>query len=304
MRHNGRMLRFHLPFARCVAALSFALGAVSPTWAWNACGHRVIATLAWEWMSPPARAEAALLLSHHPDNARWLSRAGASDDEVAATAFTEASTWADDIRDDPRYLEDTEATPDSDFDWARHRQWHYVDDAESTRAGELDLQLERLSARLSNTANPAPVRSHALVWLIHLVGDAHQPLHVGRHADQGGNKFSIEEPDHPRYPGGNLHRWWDDLPCAPWLRGERLQPHIERLEPTARQTPQASPEIWLAESRDLVRSAVYPESALITPDFRARAQVIADRRLAAAGERLGRWLNTLLVGVSRETASK
>jgi len=291
----------------------FALAAPA-AFAWNAAGHRLVALIAWQQMTPAARTVATDLLAAHPDHGRWQARSG--DADAGRHAFLEAATWPDDIRGDSRFYDETREAPTPPLpgftDLRRHRDWHYVDDMEKgeARRGELDRQLVRLAALLGNPRALANERAYALPWLLHLVADAHQPLHVGRHQDEGGNLFEIEEPAHPRLPHSNLHRWWDDLPGPPWLRGERLRRAADRLLRESSPPAQGNVALWLSESRRLSHDFAYPPTALITPEFRRAATAVAEQRLVEAGWRLGRWLNVLLDNtvntpkVSRETASQ
>lgn len=295
-----RLLRFAL------AAL--ALIATLPAQAWNAAGHRLVAAIAWRQMSPAAQDAAAQLLARHPDFPRWTTHAS---DDPGYQAFLEASTWPDDIRNDPRFFDADTDTPTPPLpgltDTARHKDWHYVDVLpDGRRRGELDRQIPQLANRLGNRHAPVADRVHALPWLIHLVADAHQPLHVGVHDDEGGNQVSIENPLNPRFSHTNLHTWWDDLPGPPWLRGKRLEKVVDALL--------AGPDVpaggkmadWLEESRSLARQEAYPspggdDPATITVAFRDQSRALANRRLVAAGLRLGRLLEGALAGVSRGT---
>lgn len=277
--------------------------------AWNGAGHRIVAAIAWEKMSDAARAEATGLLAAHPDYARWTTSQPEAD--LARQAFLEASTWPDDIRNDPRFYDEqrdqTIAAPPGFSDNQRHRNWHYVDFSEEGHRqgdGELDAQLIRLSGKLRQSRLPLSKRAYALPWLIHLVGDIHQPLHVGRKSDEGGNLHPIEDPEHPRLPVSNLHRWWDDLPGPPWLRGRFLEQSVARLLGSHPPPEQGDPLFWREESRHLTATQVYPPVSGLTPDYRTAARRLAEQRLVAAGWRLGRWLNLLLNPVSRETASQ
>ena len=192
-----------------------------------------------------------------------LNKARTSD---PAGIFAEASTWPDDIRNDPRFHDEVrdDATPPLPGfpDSARHKNWHYVDLNELGQAkkGEVDRQIERLGRLLHPMArghaegsDKAPSQkdgqqswrvaadshgarstrkndeiSYALPWLMHLVADIHQPLHVGHAADDGGNTIEIENPFNKRLPFSSLHTYWDDLPGPPWLRGQRLEKHVQR----------------------------------------------------------------------------
>lgn len=294
------------PMPHFIFALILALAA-APAQAWNAAGHRLVAVIAWQQLDDRQQQLAAQLLAAHPDHPRWQQRAKSA---AARTLFAEAATWPDDIRADPRFHDD-DAPPTPAIaglpDTARHRHWHYVDLDETgqVRDGELDRQLERLSQLLRSTAKNDEI-AWALPWLLHLVADVHQPLHVGRHGDAGGNQVEIENPFNRRLPFTSLHAYWDDLPGPPWLRGRRLDENATRLTELHPQPVQGTPATWLAESHRLLAGA-YPETAgsllpIVSEEFQQKAQQTAERRLVDAGYRLGRLLNDLLaLRVSRET---
>lgn len=292
---------------RIALAACLLLGAVQAQ-AWNAAGHRLVAAIAWRQMSPAARDAAAQLLARHPDYPRWIARAG---DDPAYTAFLEAATWPDDIRSDRRFFDADSEPPTPPLpglaDTARHKDWHYVDVLpDGSRRGELDRQLVRLAGILRHRHASQAERTYALPWLIHLVADAHQPLHVGVHDDEGGNQVSIENPLNPRFSHTNLHTWWDDLPGPPWLRGKRLETVADALL-VGPEVPAHGPTAeWLEESRALARQRAYPpadgnDPPVITSAFRDQCRALANQRLVAAGRRLGRLLEDALAGVSRET---
>jgi hypothetical protein len=262
--------------------------------AWNAAGHRQIAALAWENMNETARRRASALLRQHPDYPRWQKRQQEKD--VDYGVFLEASTWADEIRHDARFHSPNEARtpPLPGFpDMLRHSDWHYQDEG----GGKLLPRLSSLAKDLLHGDTDRQV--YALPWLMHLVGDLHQPLHTGGRHDRGGNQMSVKNPFNPRQPLHSLHRYWDDLPGPSWLRG----PHLEKTLPPLRALPQPAgmpgdTARWLAESRALLARQVYPAPTSgvpeITPHFHREAQKIAQRRIAAAGRRLGQWLNWIL----------
>lgn len=282
-------------------ALSFCL--LAPlAHAWNAAGHRLTAMIAWQQMSPTSREQISAILAHHPDYARWLEKAKTPD---GAAIFCEAATWPDDIRNDPRYQD--EVSDSGQRDSSRHKDWHYVDLAPdgSVSSGQLERQIELLSRLLRSTANKAQI-SYALPWLIHLVADIHQPLHVGRHGDEGGNRVEIENPFNKRLPFSSLHTYWDDLPGPPWLRGKRLEQKTAALMDRYATPVQARVRVWRDESHRLLAYA-YPKAEgsllpVITEEFNQQSREIAERRIVEAGYRLGRLLEEILgTGVSRGT---
>lgn len=309
MRLNQR----HIAYGWRAALLAASLGAaVSPALAWNGAGHRLVAAVAWRQMDEGTRTTVGRILAAHPDQAAWLARNRQA--EPAYAAFLEASTWADDIRRDARFHDDDDtATPAiAGFpDMARHRYWHYVDQplfaAPVTRPGngELDLRLARLGEMLAKAGKDESARAYALAWLIHLVGDAHQPLHtVSRYdgegrGDDGGNALWVDSPFHPRRREMTLHAYWDDLPGPPWLRGSRLEAAADRLMPLGGQpgTP-GSVRQWLTEGRKLSETVVYAdldgEVPTLDARYHERAQRTARECVALAGKRLALLLEELL----------
>lgn len=300
-------------------ALLLAWSSLStPALAWNAAGHRLSASIAWEHLSPPARQQVAALLESHPDHGRWQGKSKHyAEAEPDFVAFVEASTWADDIRRDPRFEdgEQTTATLTGYPDASRHRDWHYENLPLETRhgqrhlptQGQLSSRIQLLTRQLGDPRRRPEERAYALVWLIHLVGDIHQPLHVVSHLDAagrpdgGGNDQPVSDPLNPRRSYTNLHAYWDDLPGPSWLRGKRLQEAALRLQEDtpAHRVRQGAPLAWREESRSLARSDVYPETegeAIPTLDavYQEKAQGIARRRIAEAGYRLARLLNKSL----------
>ena len=276
--------------------------------AWNAAGHRLVAAIAWQQLSPASQKFVADSLAAHPDHDRWVTKARTGD---AADIFAEASTWPDDIRNDPRFHDagrDDATPPLPGFaDSARHKNWHYVDlDLRGrTKKGEVDRQIERLGRLLRSTSEKDDI-SYALPWLLHLVADIHQPLHVGHADDDGGNTVEIENPFNTRLSFVSLHTYWDDLPGPPWLRGQRLEKRVQRLLAEHPAPLRGNVALWRDESHRLL-PATYPDAfgsllPIVSETFNRQAHAIADRRIVDAGYRLG-WLLETSIGarVSRET---
>ena len=279
-----------------------------PALAWNAAGHRLVAVIAWQQLSPPAQEAIAASLARHPDHPRWLDKARSAS---PAALFAEAATWPDNIRNDPRFYDDPRDSPTPPLpglpDTARHKRWHYIDlDSNGrVREGELDSRIEHL-IRLLNTSRQPEKITYALPWLLHLVGDIHQPLHVGRHGDEGGNAVEIENPFNKRLPFSSLHLYWDDLPGPPWLRGKRLEDNARRLLERYPAPEQGNVALWREESHRLLDTA-YPSEAgsllpMVSEAFHHTSRDTANRRIVEAGYRLGRLLDRIFAHtVSRGT---
>lgn len=276
--------------------------------AWNGAGHRLVAAVAWERMKPAARAEASRLIHLHPEYARWLKRAGEADAE--RRTFIEAATWPDEIRKDKRFYSGGKDEPTPTLpgypDMERRGNWHYVSipldgDADAMPlSGQIDRRLPELEQALSSGDEGA--RVYALPWLIHLLGDVHQPLHTAarRKADGSWDKLGsgqeVNNPDNTRKPLTTLHVFWDDLPGPSWLRGDKLDAAAEALmalHPRANQS--LSSQRWIRESWLLAHDHGYPPGngpvLEIDDAFLRDSREIADRRIVQAGYRLAGLLN-------------
>jgi hypothetical protein len=315
---NVRLMRNFPGLVGALWALLLALLLWAPaTFAWNGAGHRLGAAIAWQALDAPTRDRVVGLLRQHPDYARWRDRSPGGERERDRDAFIEASTWADDIRDDPRFADEAAAGTAplaAGFpDLLRHRDWHYVNRplnlpaAVAATGGELDRQLERLARIVGDARREGSERAWALVWLIHLVGDAHQPLHVGSRfdakgeGDRGGNSLRVATPFALRRPATNLHAYWDELPGPPWLRAESLAHAAATLMLAYPRPPADSPiATWLDESFASARDDAYPrdssasDAVEIGADFHARSREIAERRVVWSGYRLAEVLQRLL----------
>ena len=254
-----------------------------PALAWNSAGHRIIAAIAYDRLTPEARVRADALLRQHPDYASFSQGA-----RTARAAFINSSVWADQIRSDPR------VTPAE-----RHADWHYINipftqdetPLEPPATPNVVTEIDRLSRNID---------AYALPWLIHLVGDIHNPLHtVARfsrdlpHGDRGGNEVYVQ-------PGRNLHAVWDGLAGADRISA----PEVDRLaRDVARRTSpdlRKGPPDWASEGVDLAKTRVYAIGASsgtekrpvsLSEEYQQRSKVLGMNRLSDAGQRLAELLN-------------
>jgi hypothetical protein len=227
--------------------------------------------------------------------------------EVAALggeSLADLGVWADTIR--------------SETEWRHSAPWHYmnVDDPPTGGAaaalaaihafrhppeGDVLEAIERFRGDLANRALSRRARADALRFLVHFVVDVHQPLHVGRAADRGGNEIDV------RYGAQtvNLHRFWDTDVIA--LRGLSAERYASRLRPLVAAVPASrsseAADVWAAESLAL-RPTVYafrpqPERAsaqapaVLSDQYLAAARVTTEQRLVLAAARLAATLNGL-----------
>ena len=275
--------RLDRPRLWAAAALVFALLA-QPGHAWDATGHRIVAQIAWDQLPAPVRAEARALV------------------EIFDLEFVDASVWLDEVRGAGVGL----------FD-----RWHYINQptedstGRAPRAHADNLLWAIAESRDALAADEAPkaARALALITLLHVVGDIHQPLHVvsrydTQHprGDRGGNSVSL--PD----PWTNLHRLWDrmgGLVQDPNESRSRVGPKAIRRwaatlvadHPPSTRARSLDPDAWAQESRDFANRVVYPGvQAGRAPDaaYLERARDLAAQRLAIAGYRLAAVIETAL----------
>lgn len=298
--------------------LSASLGWLlcAPVLAWNDFGHMTVAAVAWQHLRPAARHEVSKLLRMNPDYSRWIDAVVPQARDV--TAFMRAATWADAIKHEPGYLDDGErpegaaANLNAGYgDPREHRYWHYVDvpfSLDGTPVPEVAVpnaatRIEDFRKVLADPRAPAQLKSYDLAWLLHLVGDIHQPLHaVSRfsHAlpmgDLGGNRVHLCEPPCRQ----QLHYFWDQA-LGRGRPQDALTLALQLPVPAPRRVTDTRVEDWVAEGGELARRVVYaspigPGSGpySLTDAYRDQARRIARARVALAGRRLAVLLNAAL----------
>ena len=282
-----------------VASWAFALFLSTPVFAWGPEGHRVVGDIAEHYLNARARVQIVELLKN--DRLADGSPSG-------RRTLGEIASWADEIKD---------------FDWGRRRaSWHYDDVplcadpeyAKYCRAGRCaSAQLERQIEVLADPHARARARNEALKWVVHLMGDIHQPLHASNHADRGGNTVQVSflgQRDNPPYGTLNLHAVWDVQMAAKLIAdrgGERAFVSAPIAESDRRAWEQGSVEIWIGESHVLARDRVYatlPVAAAcgdkitgvvaLGETYYASAAPVIDIQLRKAGVRLAYVLNQAL----------
>lgn len=271
----------HRSASRVALTICTALAALLPAaaHAWGGYGHRLIARLAETELTPQARAEVARLLGAAEDRRRDQRMLG------------DVADWADDLRDNHPELGRTTT------------RWHYINLGEdrcryapgkhcpngNCVIGAIQTQRDILADR----AQPAAARARALKFLVHFVGDAHQPLHAGYGRDKGGNTIQIQFDG----KGSNLHTLWDREIVASAKLGEDLYlQHLLKMPlPKAASMDIGKPVAWTeASCRIVLRDGFYPPRAKIEPAYFTQWRPTVDAQLRIAGHRLAAMLNDTL----------
>jgi len=307
-----------------LVALSVVFMLTAPASAWNNHGHMLVAYLAYQQLHPQQQAKADALVRLNPLIARWRQQVAALPaSQRSAAIFALASTWPDIIKTDATHHDDgldggdrpplgPGATRNTGYsDLARHKYWHFVDtpftaDGSALPALPVPNVVDRISAfraTLASTGAAAAqdsVKSYDLVWLLHLVGDLHQPLHAATrvstsqpNGDHGGNSVMLCSGCKDR-----LHGFWDgvlgndDTPVG--IVSVAKSMHVA----TGAQAADLNPRRWADESLGLAKSDIYHSpigagGGPFTVDnvYRQNAQKIAIARVTLAAARLAAVLN-------------
>lgn len=224
----------------------------APLLAWGGFGHRLTARIAQAQLSPAARREIRALLRAAP---------ALNTPSCALASLEDAAVWPDCVRglDNNRF--------------AFSAPWHYQNisvceafdiTARCWNGDCVTAQIPRQQALLADRSRPASERLQALAFLVHLVGDLHQPLHIGDKADLGGNRvraaYGFKTGDRL-----NLHGIWDGelaeraLTEPPAIAPARITPAQRRAWAAGPADTAGKVAIWAREAWDVSRSIAYPE---------------------------------------------
>lgn len=266
-----------LPRVRHAASLlSLALlAAPLPAMAWGAQGHQITGLIAQEHLGKEAAEQIHQFMG--------------------SETLAQASTWPDEMRSAP-----------SDF-W-RHRagHWHYVtvqgDDYQPTdapRDGDGMTALAAYTTLLRDPKRDKEEKRIALRFIVHIIGDLHQPLHAGMggdHNDHGGNDVPVVFLGHSM----PLHGVWDYGLIE--HRGLSAPAYAATLSTAITPAQVAAwsaspPAQWVHESIAL-RKTIYPATRKLSDDYARQHQGEADERLEQAGIRIAAWLNSIFPATS------
>ena len=254
------------------AAAALVAAAPAPALAWGKAGHRVVAAIADQQLSGLARAHVKEI--------------------IGVESLDEAANWPDEMRSDPAPFWRKTATP-----------WHYVtlDGITYDHAppeGDALEALLKFRATLQDPAASLADKQLALRFVVHLVGDLHQPLHVGKCCDRGGNEVKVTWFGKPT----NLHAVWDSaLVDDEQLSFTELAAKLERH--TSNDDVIAwwdiNPRDWISESAQL-RETLYPAPSNdpkklpeLSYAYVYRFTPVMEQRLKQAGVRLAAYLNDI-----------
>ena len=273
---------------------------------WGAGGHMMTAQIAFKRLNPAAKAKAIELLAIRIDPASVSAK---------SKDFVNASHWPDDLR------------PFPEFD--SFKALHFIDKPFSTDgtplpAPEPDNIVKALedNVNILKTSTDKNAQAQALRFIIHFVGDIHQPLHCATRVDsahpdgdRGGNLVSIKVPDkNGKLKTTNLHSYWDGgIGSFPPTGANFRPPPLSQIPAAAALAtagnPDTDPELklddpfnfngWAEESFELAKDVAYngiKNGAKPTAAYNRKALKTARKRIAWGGYRLAALLNSIWPG--------
>jgi len=270
--------------------------------AWHARGHMIVAAIAYQELTEEQQQSVSEILTQHPEYERqWKTDYQNLNEniEVGLFLFMRAGIWSDDISSNKH--------PDHQYNAAK---WHYMNyELKFPYDGELIVSdqenvLDAIDLNLKKFKDPDTAmdqKAIGLCWLIHLVGDIHQPLHSTSlfserfpDGDRGGNLYWIK-------PKGavKLHFYWDGL----MGRSTRMRnvineaTLIKKAYKKDNLATKLNPVFWSQESFKLAREKVYLDGELqgsiekenappVPENYGKESKKVGEQQVALAGYRL------------------
>lgn len=304
--------------ALCILAQLFAIPSAL---AWNDFGHMSVAFVAYKHLTPKTKARVNALLKLNPYYETWISQipqSGTQDDKDAEI-FMLAATWPDLIKKDPAYTSDgssdgnrpegPEAKQNLGYkDHLMHKYWHFYDlpfsvgKTKTPKIPSPNAQTEIAVCRKTLASKASDeLKSYDLSWLLHIVGDVHQPMHCATRVshdapfgDNGGNDVMV---NYNGLTNMRLHGFWD---------GSLGTGTVESAMKFADALPAANvskasdrnAKDWMKESFDLAQTRVYISPIRpgngpfdLNSQYQQNAFALSKERVALGGERLANILN-------------
>ena len=284
--------------------LSLLVGTSQQALSWGDDGHKAIALIAQQCLTPEVKRKVTAMLS-------------ADTDPLTKHDVASEATWADKYRDQNNRKDHYEQT----------QNWHFTDiDIDNPDINEACFGRERLPAGMLASNGPAKAcaldkidqfqvelaavdtdaeeRLFALKFILHFVGDLHQPLHSSNHHDHGGNDVKVVVDGFPHNSNDELHGYWDvqfvdAIVTPPTALAKTL---LAQITPAAaRAWADGSPEDWAMEAFNISRRDAYGSPPLskdrvqhLDASYAAAAKLDASVQLSRAGIRLASLLNKSL----------
>lgn len=259
-----KLTSIYLRMKRILLITSFTLYSVFAG-AWGATGHRVTGKIAERYLNKNAKKNLERILH--------------------GQSLAIASTWMDEIRSDSTY--------DYTADW----HWVTIQDSQTYAQsiknpnGDVVATIERLIADLKSRKLTGKAETEAVKMLIHLIGDIHQPLHVGGGNDRGGNDVKVAWFRND----SNLHRVWDsDMIDDTKLSYTEFAESLDKPdEATVARWQKNSLNDWIKESMSFRQQVYRYGNGKLGYEYAYRNMPLVREQLLKAGVRIAAVLNDI-----------
>ena len=244
-----------------------------PAFGWGPEGHSLVAKIAWEQLTPAARERVKAILA-------------------PGQTLASVASWADEVR-----RSRAETGP-----------WHYIDIPIDKRRLDMardcpknDCVIPKIAdfrKALKDPSVSADQRREALMFLVHFIGDMHQPLHCSDNHDRGGNDVRVQFLDRRT----NLHSLWDGVLVGRLGTEDQLLPGLSLEAARRKKWRKGSVENWAEQSHKAAVKTVYgnlpaPGSdgvVTLGTEYEHMADALIRTQIEKAGLRLARVLNSAL----------
>ncbi len=236
---------------------------------WAMTGHRVIGEVAQKHLKPHTSI--------------------AIKKDLGTQSLASISNWPDFIKSDVKKS-------------LKYRSWHYInipkgksfDPKTRNPKGDILTALEHFTTVLKNKKSDKKARWEALSFIVHLVGDLHQPLHTGYKTDRGGNSVALKWFGNPT----NLHRIWDEnlisLQKLSYTEYAKVLEEKKLSKNELQKIKKASPLNWMLESRAYLKIAYeYKKGEYWEYNYNYKHLEKLNERLYYGGLRLAHYLDEI-----------
>jgi hypothetical protein len=302
--------------------------------AWNDTGHETIALIAYDRLTSSEKERVDKILRAHPHYDLLLAAEKPASADGREWVFMRAATWPDKVR--VGFGPHQKPAEITKYD---HPSWHYVDlpyvwpadKAEFSGktlsvAGDAAEAFPKIESLLADGSTSQADKAVALCWLIHIIGDIHQPLHTTRlfshrtpRGDGGGNDLAVSTENEVK----NLHAVWDGMlgrtasvekleQLAKGIKAEYLGGKSQRRLPEL--TKHATFQSWIEEGHETAVKSAYLKGKLnfalfkdyadqrfareavptLSAEYQTNGYTLARRQAALAAVRLAREIQKLL----------
>ena len=264
---------------RLVASALTFLAVAPAAQAWGPVGHSIVAELAQRHLSPAAKAEVEHLLSLEHK-----------------TRLADIASWPDEIRNDPNQQALWKATRAQHYLDFKNDQCSYSPPRDCPDGQCVVEGINHYAEILADKTQSDATRLEALKFVVHFVGDEHQPLHAGSRDDKGGNSYQVQF----QGKGTNLHHVWDSGLLS--THGKEWKDYADELDKRGQVelpkpiAPLDNPYAqWAEESCHITaQPGFYPDNHKIDDAYVQKELPVAEERLREGGRRLANVLNIAL----------